>query len=262
MEHRWQEKGKQFILLLLVILLVSSCDEHPEPSSGLEINAIPGLAGTLAYQTMAANSDLMALLYTPTPPPATPIPVTSTPVLIKTSTSTQLSILAPLMSTSTPYPTTITQTDPTQTPTEAPCINSAVFIKDVTIQDGELLKPGEAFTKVWRIKNIGTCTWTEQYSIVLVSGDQMGGFSPAPINQVVKPGETINLALDMVAPNQESSYRGYWVLQDENGVLFNAKNSGNISLWVAIEVRKPGLASIFKERSVRRQDWSDCGSGG
>lgn len=257
MDHCWQERRRLFILLLLVILLVSSCDANRASPNETEIPDIPGLAGTLACQTMAANSDLMALLFTPTPPPST-----STPVLIKPSTSTQKSVLSPQMSSSTPYPTHVALSDPAQTPTEVPCINSAIFVKDVTIPDGKLLKPGEEFTKIWRIKNIGTCTWTEYYSIVLVSGDQMGGFSPTAIGQVVQPGETIDLALDMVAPSKASNYRGYWVLQDESGIFFNTENSGNVSFWVAIDVRKPGIASIFKERTGRTKDWDDCGPSG
>ncbi|HSR20131.1 MAG TPA: NBR1-Ig-like domain-containing protein, partial [Anaerolineales bacterium] len=38
--------------------------------------------------------------------------------------------------------------------------NNAAFVSDVTIPDGTILKPGEKFTKTWRIYNSGSCSWT------------------------------------------------------------------------------------------------------
>lgn len=42
----------------------------------------------------------------------------------------------------------------------------AQFITDVTVPDGTKYEPGETFEKTWRLKNIGTCTWTISYSLV------------------------------------------------------------------------------------------------
>ena len=38
-----------------------------------------------------------------------------------------------------------------------------VFVSDVTIKDGQTLYGNESFTKVWRVKNTGSCTWTPDY---------------------------------------------------------------------------------------------------
>jgi len=46
----------------------------------------------------------------------------------------------------------------------------------VTVPDGWLITPGLVFKKTWRLKNIGTCTWTRNYSLVFAGGEQMGGF--------------------------------------------------------------------------------------
>src|SRR5512143_426233 len=50
----------------------------------------------------------------------------------------------------------------------------AQFVADVTIPDGTQIQPGATFTKTWRLKNIGYCTWTTAYSMVYDSGTQMG----------------------------------------------------------------------------------------
>ena len=44
---------------------------------------------------------------------------------------------------------------PTNTP--SPC-NNAVFVSE-TVPDGTEYDVGESFTKTWRLKNVGTCTW-------------------------------------------------------------------------------------------------------
>ena len=50
----------------------------------------------------------------------------------------------------------------------------AQFVADVTVPDGTRYDPGATFTKTWRLKNIGTCTWTTSYTLVFDSGDADG----------------------------------------------------------------------------------------
>ncbi len=117
-------------------------------------------------------------------------------------------------------------------PTAAPssCINSMSFVKDVTITDGHQVKPGEKFTKTWRIYNNGTCTWTPYYTFVYVSGDQMSGRN-IYIPTSVAPGQTVDISVDMVAPNNSGTYRGYWQMRGANGVNFGA------TVWCKVRVQ-------------------------
>jgi len=39
--------------------------------------------------------------------------------------------------------------------------------------------------KTWTLRNAGTCTWTPDYSLVYIKGEQMSGTSPSPIGQTV-----------------------------------------------------------------------------
>ena len=38
--------------------------------------------------------------------------------------------------------------------------DKAIFISDVNVPDGTILPPSTSFTKIWKIRNDGTCTWT------------------------------------------------------------------------------------------------------
>ena len=69
---------------------------------------------------------------------------------------------------------------PAGTPTPAPCTNGTGYGEplDLTIPDGTIMQPGQAFEKRWRIVNVGTCDWTTGYAFVYANkgnGGRMGG---------------------------------------------------------------------------------------
>ena len=145
----------------------------------------------------------------------------------------------------TPTPT-VTGTPPTSTPTSTPgpvtgtvppsgC-DRAQFISDVTIPDGTVMSPGATFTKTWRLKNIGTCAWATSYQMVFFSGEQMGAASPVAFPQNVPVGQTIDISINMTAPANAGSYRGYWMFKNASGALFGIGSQGNKPWWVDIKV--------------------------
>lgn len=122
------------------------------------------------------------------------------------------------------------------TPTALPC-NQAAFVEDISIPDGSQLVTGAAFTKTWRLKNVGTCTWTSGYSLVFERGDQLGG----PVSQTltsgtVAPGQTIDISVNLVAPAAPGTYHGDWKLRDSGGVLFGLSTG---PFWVEIKALAP-----------------------
>ncbi len=58
------------------------------------------------------------------------------------------------------------------------CTDRAQFVADVTVPDGTRYDPGATFTKTWRLRNAGTCTWTTSYTMVfdLRHADGLHGF--------------------------------------------------------------------------------------
>jgi len=140
--------------------------------------------------------------------------------------------------TDTPTPTstpteTSTPTSMTASPTFAPFLgdsvsgnqtvvcDNATFVSDVNVPDNTRFAPGAGFMKTWRLQNTGTCTWTDSYSIFFVNGSKMNSTSPQNLGtQNVKPGETIDISLELVAPSQYGSHTGYWRLQNASKVAF------------------------------------------
>ena len=117
--------------------------------------------------------------------------------------------------------------------------NSAVFVQDVTIPDGSKLAPGEVFTKTWRLKNSGTCTWNTAYTLVFSSGNVMSGASPTKLAANVKPGETVDISIALTAPSQSGSYRGYWLLRSDAGFMFGVGSVAPAPFFVDIVVASP-----------------------
>jgi hypothetical protein len=142
---------------------------------------------------------------------------------------------APVIPTVTPIPVTAVPTISTLPPGTSNC-NRATFVTDVTVPDGTVFTPGQSFTKTWRIRNNGTCTWTTDYSMVFSTGDQLGGTTPVKLTSTVAPGQTIDLSQNLVAPNTAGSYRGYWLLSNASGTLFGIGPTANKAFWLAINV--------------------------
>jgi hypothetical protein len=132
---------------------------------------------------------------------------------------------------------------PTTVPPPPPDCDRAQFIADVTVPDGTLINAGTTFTKTWRLKNVGTCTWTTAYLLAFDTGDQMGGPNSVNLPQSVAPGQTTDLTITLTAPSAAGEYRGYWKFEDNNGIPFGLGWSGTKSWWVDIVVSGTALAT-------------------
>jgi hypothetical protein len=127
--------------------------------------------------------------------------------------------------------------DPTQEPTSTPrCVDSASLVKDVTIPDGSRMEPGESFTKTWRMRNTGTCTWTDTYDLVFLSGHHLDASTVVPLQGNVAPGQVVDLSARMKAPKATGTYWGYWILRNEVGAIFGLGEKANGPVWVKILV--------------------------
>jgi hypothetical protein len=219
------KKFKKLILTLIAAMLViSACvgaDTSPTPTE-ISVEAIytAGAATVFAGQTGTAGAQpTQTLIPTDTITPTGTI--TATPVPTR-------QIFVPVQPVYTAI-VTITGTPWTLTPSITPtfgavgCNNSA-FIQDVTIPNNTKLNAGETFTKTWRIKNTGTCAWTAGYKFYFIGG-QLFGSDTRKIRSAVSVGGTIDISLNMVAPNSPGTYSSYWRMTDEAGQLFGTSFS-------------------------------------
>jgi photosystem II stability/assembly factor-like uncharacterized protein len=140
-----------------------------------------------------------------------------------------LTLLPPLTPTQTP----ITPPPPT---IQASGCDRASFVTDVNIPDGTTFSPGAGFSKTWRLKNSGTCTWTTSYKLTYYSGEQMGAPTSVNMPWTIYPGQTVDVTVNMVAPNSVGTYRGYWILTNANGQFFGIGSDASKPFWLEIKV--------------------------
>lgn len=180
---------------LAVALLACSNARNSGPSVSDRATSLAQTAAALLTSTAAASI---------TPVTATLPPTATTPAPTATET---------------PVPAT---SRPTPTITPTPCANDSDFVSDITIPDGKQELAGAAFTKTWRLKNSGLCTWTTDFTLRNVGGEVMGG---ATINlpNAVPVGATIDLSIAFVAPSGHGKHIGRWQLFTPDGVAFGTK---------------------------------------
>ncbi len=124
-------------------------------------------------------------------------------------------------------------------PTLAPsasgnCTNNSTFVQDVTIPDGTTIGAGQAFNKVWRLQNSGTCVWTDAYRLAFVGGTGMTKVLTFPVPSI-QPGGTVDVSVPMNAPTRTGRQTSLWQMQTASGALFGVILNATISV--------PGAAS-------------------
>ena len=198
---------RKTLFLALTLILILACSPlvpaTPQPAATLDA------LYTSAAQTLSAMSTQGA----------------STAVVQTTATST-LSI---------PSATALVFQTFTSVPPVTRC-DAAAFVTDVTYPDGSNVGMGVVFTKIWRIKNVGTCTWTPSYALVFVSGERFGAQSAVALTGNVAPGQSIDLAIQLTAPNQPGRFRGNWKLRNAAGTIFGVGNSGDDNFYADLNV--------------------------
>ncbi len=115
----------------------------------------------------------------------------------------------------------------------AACSDQAAFVSDVTIPDYAKMSPGASFDKTWRLKNVGTCTWSTSYKFYFSKGDQMSAPGSASLPKSVRPGETVDLKLTLKSPNTAGTYQGNFMLKNAAGQTFGIYG---YPFWVIIVV--------------------------
>ncbi len=177
----------------------------------------------------------------PSPPPSGSVTAAPTPLTVSPAPSLAPSVTPhPASAAETPQPTA---PGPTQRAT--PCNMAAAAPRvDITIPDGTVLHPGQAFTKIWRLVNAGTCPWTPDYAVVWFSGPRLGAPAVIPLEATVLPGQTVDIAVEMVAPTTPGTYTSYWKLRDPQGHLFGIGAGDGSPFWVSIVVQAEASPTV------------------
>ena len=127
----------------------------------------------------------------------------------------------------------------TQRPTQICDLALAGTPIDVTIPDDTRMQPNQSFTKIWRLRNAGACTWSKDYSIAFFSGERMGASKSIPIPHEVPPGESVDISVDMTSPKDSGKFQGNWKLLNNSDKWFGIGPNGSAAFWVRIVVQQP-----------------------
>lgn len=222
---------KKFLIPLLALATVLACGPFaaatPQPAATL--NALY----TSAAQTLEAMSTQGSSFTATAQPFATETLTIASPTPLTFETFTSVPPLQP-----------VTRCD------------AASFVSDVTYTDGSAVAPGSTFTKIWRVRNTGTCTWNSSYSLVYVSGERFGAPSAVSVPGSVAPGQTVDIPVNLIAPTRGGSYVGYWKFRNPSGTLFGVGN-GDASVYVDVRVAGYTVAAYDFLANYCDADWSN-----
>jgi hypothetical protein len=225
MEHTKKILG--VIGVLLSLLWLAACGS-PAPTSTPTIDLNPfrtEVAATVLAQVTQAFAQ------TPSATPAPSLTATNLPTITRTPVVSASPSLTVTLSTGTPKPGTI---------------NLAQYVSQ-SVADDTVFEPGETFSMTWRLKNVGTSTWTATYLLRFFSGDNFGAPKELPLGREVPPGATIDLHLQMKAPEIPGKYRTDWVMASES--RSNFREPVFLKITVAVPVtptRTPTLTPTPK----------------
>ena len=219
-----------FIGLLFVLLSAGMVSCRPAAETGTP-TIEPQVVLTAAAETAVFRmTEASAQTPSPTVTQASPTPETALTQAYATI-SAQQTQAANL----TPSPT-VAQASPTLGAGNLKDL--AEYVADITIPDGTDFQPGSKFKKTWRIKNAGASTWSTAYAFVYISGDKMDAPDRVSLPSTVRPNETVDISVDMTAPSQVGTYRGYWKLLNPNGKFVDN------AVYVEIDVVQAGVTPV------------------
>ena len=220
------------LLLLLPLFFLVGCSN---PASRSKVT--PTINITQARQTVEARltqvaATPLAAATAAASPTLTQVPAAQTPAPTSEATS------VPPTFTSLPPVNAPTATANPQPSVDAACDRAAPGYPsiDATIDDDTEIEPGKSFTKIWRLSNGGSCTWSKDYAAVWFSGEKLGHALSVPLGREVRPGDSVEIAVDMVGPTNAGTYQSNWKLRTAGGVLFGIGPNGDAPFWVRIVV--------------------------
>jgi hypothetical protein len=216
----------QFLAILSLIFAQLACGLPTQNSATVTpAGSAPGNVETFAVQLTLTALAVSAGNSTPSTG-STPAPGESSSTPTLTYTPTQAF---------TPTWTSTLTSIPTGTTIPTPC-NAAQFVTDVTYPDGTEVGTNDTFVKTWRLKNVGSCTWTSGYKVIFETGDQMNAPASASFTSgTVGPGGTADISVSLKAPSTEGTYKGNFKLKDPEGQIFGIGANATNSFYVEIK---------------------------
>jgi len=242
----FRKSTRQALLVLLTAaLLVTACNVGATPAPTLDVNAMnTAIVGTTVAQlsvqftqtALSAPTNTAMPTDTPSSLPTAALPTlpdasVASPTLDASALPTFSFANTPITAANTPIAGSTPVVLPTAQPVQGQataalgdaCSNNA-FEGDVTIPDGTTLKPGFDFQKVWKIRNTGTCTWDDGFTLVYIGGSTPNldpyNYKFQSSKDFVGPGQALDIGVNLTTPCTPGTYTGTWRMQNDRGYYF------------------------------------------
>ncbi|NOH14392.1 MAG: hypothetical protein HND51_22345 [Chloroflexi bacterium] len=113
--------------------------------------------------------------------------------------------------------------------------------------DGFDYPQGKVFTKEWRLKNVGTCTWRPTFRLVWMRSEFNGEKSEENVlmgtdsnikftDLEIPPNQYANIEVTFIAPSKDAgNYRLFYMIRTDDGVLFGLGPEGKAWFWIDID---------------------------
>lgn len=97
-----------------------------------------------------------------------------------------------------------------------------VFVRDITIGEGESVPPSTRFLKTWRLQNCGAESWPDGCTLRHLGGD-IAADKETVIVKCVEPLEMVDVSVEMTSPSVKGIYQSRWHMNTPNGIPFGGK---------------------------------------
>ncbi len=85
----------------------------------------------------------------------------------------------------------------------------------------------------------------------------MSGPAAISLAGSVNPGEYIEVAVNLTAPNKDGHYRGYWKLRNASGALFGIGTQADTAFWADINVSGPSFVAYDFVANYCNANWEN-----
>jgi len=117
-----------------------------------------------------------------------------------------------------------------------------VFLKDITIGEGESIPPKTTFVKTWRVQNPGPDRWPPGCILRFTSGVQLSAQDRVLV-EPLEPYTATDISIEMTSPSDPGIYESKWRMSTATGNFFGEQ------IWVIISVDMTGTLAITQQMS-------------
>jgi hypothetical protein len=166
--------------------------------------------------------------------------------------------------TSTPSKTAVPTATRTPTPKPAACSNKAWLIEENYPEPSTILA-GQFITKIWKVQNVGTCTWTAEYTLAVLNGATLNYRTSVARNWrmpvTVKPGMQVSLPFELYAPFTGGDYSASFMLVAPDGAYFGVGEKAATPLSARLKVADAAIpqqeSALLVNLGLGKPTWED-----